>query len=197
MLERLFMHFKPTPYLMVGIAFIIILAAFTVWWNKNHGISGKPNWFNHDGYYKIVSTPFGFAVAGSNHRLLEMHGNYYYLKKDPFNIEAVLDEVTAANGRKYRAFAVSTVYIPEDKADFVAARYFAGTSEKYHCDGEMEIELISAFSLILNNIVSVYDGTADISELKKKYMGDIMVKAMEMGFLVSLVPTFNIVEIKE
>ena len=183
----------PTILLII---FIVALMAFIIWWQKNHNKDGRPNFINHDGYYKVVRTAFGFAEAGQTHSALEIKYEYFYVKKDPFDIEITLEETDGADGKKFRALAIASVQLPADKVDYVAHRYFVGENPYHCCDGMVEADLSLAFSQSLRDIILEYDGTTPSEQLKNTYLGDIMLKAMELGHIVTGVSTFNIMEIR-
>ncbi len=97
-------------------------------YRKHNNPDRAPDALDFEGYYKISVTPMGFRINDSS-SLFSSLNSFCYLKKDPFNIEVSIDEAVAGDGKKYRALAVVTVQLSEDRTDYVCRRYFGGETQ--------------------------------------------------------------------
>ncbi len=105
---------------------LVLIAAFIVcvyFYRKHIRTDTSPDLLEHEGYYKVALTPMGYSITDRNN-LFRTLNRFYYLRKDPFNIEVSLDEIKADDGKSYRALALVTVVLPEDRIDYVCKRYF-------------------------------------------------------------------------
>lgn len=109
-----------TAVFAILVAVLIILA---IWLYRNRTKGGRgPDIFEYDGYYKITHSYTGFKVTDRlNFRTLT---DFYFLRSKPFDIEVIIEDIAAANGKKYHAHAVVTAVLPEEMVNNVCTRYF-------------------------------------------------------------------------
>ena len=69
--------------------------------------------------------------------------------------------------------------------------------EKTNCDAEVDMDLTIAFSSTLKKLVKEQAGTLTEEEMKKRFLGQAMLCAMETGHAVTSIQTFNIIENKD
>ncbi len=118
--------FRADAVTTVCLLVLLAVALTTLWLYRKHNRGdNSPDLLDYEGYYKIALTPTGYAPTDRNN-LFRTLSSFYYLRKDPFSIEASVDEIEADNGKKYRALAVAMTVMPEDRIDFVCRRYFGG-----------------------------------------------------------------------
>ncbi len=175
----------------------IVLALFIVHKLKKSGVKIRPSHYSHEGYYEIVR---GFNGGYEESSLLKrpvQSSEYFYLRSEPFDIEVSVDSVMAADGKKYRAIAVTTVYLPYDKAEQVIKKYYTALYLKGYCDKLIDAELSELLEGVLEGVVSRLNGTESTEDAKKEFMAKAMEAAMLCSHLVSAVPTFSFVKIKE
>lgn len=133
---------------------VIVLVILAVWLFRRRTKDGRtPDIFEYDGYYKITRTYTGFKVTDR----LDMHTltDFYFLRSKPFDIEVIIEDITADNGKKYHAHAVVTTVLPEEMVNNVCNRYFRETGSKadYHSmPGKMAAERKAGF--YAGNIIS-------------------------------------------
>ncbi len=108
---------------------VIVLIILGIWLYRHRTRGGRgPDIFEYDGYYKITHTYTGFKVTDRlNFRTLT---DFYFLRSKPFDIEVIIEDIAADNGKKYHAHAVVTAVLPEEMVNNVCNRYFRGTSSK-------------------------------------------------------------------
>lgn len=191
-----------------GIALLFFLAYKL---RKSGRTGNRPTSMFHEGYYEITrdfdravsgerlenGLAGGYRLSGSALRLFENRDDYFYLRKDPFDIEAIVETATASNGKKYRAIAVTTVYLPSDKIDVVISRFYNTLIVKRYCDKELDAALTQVLTELLEATITNYDGEEAPENLKSVFAGNALGMTMMYGHLIASIPTFNVVEIKE
>ncbi len=122
--------FEKDPVTGFFIIFVIVLIILGVWLYRSRTKEGRrPDVLDYDGYYKVAKTAAGYAVTNRNN-LFRTLDRFYYLRKDPFDTEIVLDCVKAENGKSYRARVVVFSVMPEEMIEMVCRRYFDGVGNK-------------------------------------------------------------------
>ena len=129
MLSQIQRFFEKDPLTGFFIIFVVVLVILGVWLYRNRTKDNRPpDILEYDGYYKLAKTPTGYSITSSN--LFRTLDTFYYLRKDPFDTEVILDCVKAENGKSYCARAVVFSVMPEEMIEMVCRRYFDGVGNK-------------------------------------------------------------------
>lgn len=250
--------FERDPVTTIFVILTIALLILGIWLYRNRTKdSRQPDILDYEGYYRIALTPVGYSVTSQNN-LFRTMDTFYYLRKDPFDTEIIIDRVEGTDGKSYRAHAIITSVLPEDRIDSVCRYYFSGvrmTSDrtdimtiskqnksaaeilyginknsdinsaeflvrnlnnksvsgfspdaykrsdnarsKTNCDAEIDMDLTIAFSSALKKLIAEKGGTATEEEIKKLFLGQAMLSAMNYGHAVTEIPVFSIMENNE
>ncbi len=176
--------------------FVVVGLSFLAYKFRKEGKITRPCDFHHEGYYKITRDFEGnYKDSVSSFSPLE-NNQYFYLRSSPFYIE-VTAEVTAANGKNYRALAVTSVYLPREKADVVIERFKMPLMVHGICDKEIDNALSEVLTGVLEGVVTDYNGEESAESLKKIFAAKALTVTMLYGHLIEKVAAFSIVEIKE
>ena len=112
-----------TAFFIILVAVLIILGVW-LYRNRTKGERG-PDILEYDGYYKITHSYTGYTVTDRlDFRTLT---DFYFLRSKPFDIEVIIEDIAADNGKKYHAHAVVTAVLPEEMVNNVCARYFGAS----------------------------------------------------------------------
>ena len=199
------------------IAFIIaplaVAALFFIAFKlRKSGFAGNsPNSMYHEGYYAVAqkfgiqkdfekldkNIPGGYKVYSDSYTRFDNDKRYFYLRKDPFDVEVTAENITAADGNKYRALAVTTVYLPQEKIDTVIPQFYTALLTKRNCDAEIDKALQDVLADLLETVIADYDGTGTSEEYRKRFLAGATERTLIYGHLVSAVTTFSFVRIAE
>lgn len=128
MLSQVQRFFEKDPLTGFFIIFVVVLVILGVWLYRNRTKDNRPpDILEYDGYYKLAKTPTGYSITSSN--LFRTLDTFYYLRKDPFDTEVILDCVKAENGKSYCARAVVFSVMPEEMINTVCSHYFDGNDK--------------------------------------------------------------------
>lgn len=178
------------PFAVIGLVFL----AYKL---RKEGKITRPCDFQHEGYYKITRDFEGnYKDSVSPFNPLENNDQYFYLRSAPFNIDATA-EATAANGKKYRALAVTSVYLPREKADVVIERFRIPLMVHGICDKEIDVALSEVLTGVLEGVIAEYNGEESAESVRKTFAARALTMTMLYGHLIENVPSFSIVEVKE
>ncbi len=102
-----------------------------------------------DGSYAITEKKATYGENG-----VSLRSKYFYIMRAPFDCDAYCDEVTASDGKSYRAVASFKVCFPEDKL-----QVFAPTFQNVQHESVVET-LEEALSSALTEALGAYDPAA-------------------------------------
>lgn len=122
--------------------------------------------------------------------LFEQKSRYWYLEKMPFSADASTEQVTGADGKRYKALALFTLYAPEDTASLAAQSFFGLSAE------EIPDMLADPLDLALRSMIEEYDGTADPKALAAEFRKRADQAVAMFGVLVFSMNEIRIVEEK-
>lgn len=95
--------------------------------------------------------------------LFERKSRYWYLEKEPFSADASAEQVTGADGNRYKALALFTLHAPDETASLAAESFFGLSAE------EISDMLADPLDSALRSLVEEYDGTADFKALAAEF----------------------------
>lgn len=95
--------------------------------------------------------------------LFEEKSDCYFLEKEPFSADASVEQVTGADGKRYKAIAFFTLHVPDETAS-LAAESLLGLSAE-----EISDILADPLESALRSLIGEYDGTADFKALAVEF----------------------------
>ncbi|MBR4111659.1 MAG: hypothetical protein IKK53_01355 [Ruminiclostridium sp.] len=114
------------PLTAIFTVVIIVLLLLAVWLYRHRTRDSRgPDLLEYKGYYKIAYSPTGYSIT-TRDNLFRTLDNFYYLRSEPFNIEVIIEDIAADNGKMYHAHAIVTAVLPEEMVNTVCSRYFGG-----------------------------------------------------------------------
>lgn len=132
-------RFENDPLTTVFTIFVIILIILAVWLYRHYTKESRnPDLLDYNGYYKITLTPTGYRITDGGN-LFRTLTTFYYLKKDPFDTEVIIDTIDAENGKKYRARAVVTAVLAVEMVDSVCRHYFGAGGSSANSGAVMQL----------------------------------------------------------
>lgn len=179
------------PLVLIGILFVVNKL------QKAGKLKSRPHHFSHDGYYEVARGFKGEFTETALFKRPVQGDDYFYLRSVPFDIEVIIDGVAAANGRRYRARAVVSVYLPHDKIQQVVEKYYTTLYLKGYCDSAIDADLTAVLEGVLEGVMSEYDGEKSVESMKKDFIPRAMEVTLLYGHLVSGVSALSFAEIKE
>lgn len=95
--------------------------------------------------------------------LFERKSCYWYLEKAPFSADASAEQVTGADGKRYKALALFTIYVSDETVSLAAESFFGLSAE------EISDMLADPLDSALRSLIEEYDGTADHKALAEQF----------------------------
>ncbi len=141
--------------------------------------------------YRFCKRNGEIVRANGKPSLFERKSAYYYLEKAPFQADAATDGAKGADGKRYKAIAMLTLFIPDDTAQTAAESFFGLTTEQI---GDM---LEEPLETILRRIVGEYRENADLKALSGKFREEANTAVCVFGASVVSVNALKIMEDKE
>lgn len=154
--------------------------------------------FNHNQYQRVIKTKRGYENASLPDIGIAEDGNEFYVKKEPFDIEVFAEEVTGADGKRYRAMAAATVYAPVEEAPKIVEMYHNKRDFTHHNFDELiEEDLRVMVGDALQNVLMNYNGEESTESLKAVFKSEILKRILIYHHTIINVPTFTMTEIRE
>ncbi len=154
--------------------------------------------FNHNQYQRVIKTKRGYENASLPDIGIAENSNEFYVKKEPFDIEVFADDITAANGKRYRAMAAVTVFAPTEEAPKLVEMYHNKRDFINHNFDELiEEDLRVMVEDALQNVLINYNGEESAENLKSVFKSETLKRILIYHHLIANVPVFNMTEIKE
>lgn len=151
-------------------------------------------------YYRMRRTENGFIIDPypriGFHSSSSDRYTFYYLRKEPFEIEVYSSPVLALNGKLFRATAIVTVYLPEDKASMVADLFCSKNLTHTKCDEQIDEALSTVLTEGLEIVLGEYNGESTYESVHNAFKAKALEMAMIYGHLIAGVPSFNMAEVR-
>lgn len=186
------MEFELIDYVFWGFVTAVVLggiACLLVFLPREHDYENK-----YDGFYRIMYRDGSYSLTrkkptyGEN--TFSLRGKFFYIKKIPFEAEAVCEEAKAPDGKSYRAAASLKVCFPEDKLQ-VFAPTFHGVAH------EAVVETLEeALSSAMECAIGKYDETAGAEAFKELFSKEAKEKLDIFGAYVMHTGDVHITENK-
>ena len=143
-------------------------------------------------YYTLRRSFDGFKLCGGFTTATTEVTDRYYLRKDPFDVEIMAENILSADGRPHNAVATVKVFLPEENVIAAAEAYF-GRYYKHNCDEEIDRELALYMSEGLAKLVEKYSGNETNEELERMLVAEIYMPALAAHHTVVSVENITII----
>lgn len=145
-------------------------------------------------YYMFKYINGSFKLMPKAMDNFESRRDSYTICSDPYDIEVMVENFTADNGRIYNACATVTVYLPEEKADDVANMFFHRITFSRNCDDQLRLALTTVVQDALECAVKGYDGVS-AEQLEKHFIAEVLKRTLIYHHLTENSCSFAIREV--
>lgn len=177
---------ETTASSVVGLGAILLIVFLM---RKKNGASPKRD---KDDYYVVHRVMGDWKICNAFTEFTENVTDRYYLRKVPFDLEILAENVTAMDGNTYNAIATVKVYLSEDKATAVAHRYF-DKNYRHYADEAIDADLSELIGDGLESALRTYDG-GDKEALKGVFKAEAMMRALTGNHTLVSVSDFSVVK---
>lgn len=143
-------------------------------------------------YYPIRRFFDRFEVCNTFAQYTTNATKLYYLRKAPFDVEVVVEDILGADGLLHNAIANVKVSLPPENVLKVADKYFT-RGFKHSYDEEIDTELSIFMSEALESVVKSYSGTETNEELIAEFKGKAFTLALAAYHIVEDVSDLKII----